>query len=151
MTDPMKGVFRGLDISAAGLRAELQRSEVVAANLSNMHRTGNAQHEPYRRRQVVFEEVLEDAKGALGADAHGRIGGGVQVAKVVEDQTPFPVFFQPGHPDADASGQVMSSNVDLFQELVDMNQIERSFDANLQAMKTYRTMMQNTITNMSTR
>ncbi|MCC7065301.1 MAG: flagellar basal body rod protein FlgC [Planctomycetes bacterium] len=151
MTDPMKGAFRGLDISTAGLRAEMQRSEVVAANLSNMHRTGNADHEPYRRRQVVFEELLEDALGSKGADAQGRVGGGVQVASVVEDQTPFPVFYQPGHPDADPTGKVQGSNVDLFQELVDMNQIERSFDANLQAMKTYRTMLQNTITNMSTR
>ena len=73
MTDPMKGAFRGLDISTAGLRAEMQRSEVVAANLSNMHRTGNADHEPYRRRQVVFEELLEDALGSKGADAQGRV------------------------------------------------------------------------------
>ena len=54
MTDPMKGVFRGLDIAGAGLRAELQRSEVVASNLSNMHRTGNATREPYRRRAIQF-------------------------------------------------------------------------------------------------
>lgn len=151
MSDPMTGVFRGFDISAAGLRAELQRSEVVAANLGNMHRTGNAEHEPYRRKAVVFEEVLEQARGEHGADARGLVGAGVAVATVVEDQTPFPVFYQPGHPDADATGKVLGSNVDLFQELVDMNQIERSFDANLQAMRSYRTMLQNTIQNMSTR
>lgn len=151
MSDPMKGVFRGFDISAAGLRAELARSEVVAANLGNMHRTGNATKEPYRRKTVVFEEVLDQVRGALGADERGMVGAGVAVAKVVEDQTPFPVFYQPGHPDADPTGKVMGSNVDLFQELVDMNQIERSFDANLQAMRSYRTMLQNTIQNMSTK
>ncbi len=147
MDDPMKGVFRGFDIAASGLRAELQRSEIVASNLGNMHRTGNAQKEPYRRKAIVFEEVLDqiDAKDV----AAGKLAGGVQMSRVVEDKTPFPVFYQPGHPDADETGKVLGSNVDLFQELVDMSTIERSFDANLTALRTYRSMLQNTITNMS--
>jgi flagellar basal body rod protein FlgC len=98
-----------------------------------MHRTGNAQKEPYRRKQLVFEELLLEQQSGPGGRP-GQVGGvaaGVQMAQVVEDETPFPVFYQPGHPDADASGQVLGSNVDLFQELVDMQVIERSFDANL--------------------
>jgi flagellar basal-body rod protein FlgC len=144
--DPMKGVFRGFDIAGSGLRAELQRSEIVASNLGNMHRTGNAQREPYRRKAVVFEEILEqmDAK-----DPASKLAGGVQLSRVVEDRSPFPVFYQPGHPDADETGKVLGSNVDLFQELVDMSVIERSFDANLTALRTYRGMLQNTIANMT--
>ena len=145
-TDPMKGVFRGFDIAGSGLRAELQRSEVVASNLANMHRTGNAQQEPYRRKALVFEEVLDQVNAD---DPETKLAGGVQVSKVVEDKTPFPVFYQPGHPDADETGKVLGSNVDLFQELVDMNVIERSFDANLTALRTYRGMLQSTLTNMS--
>jgi flagellar basal-body rod protein FlgC len=148
MKDPMQGVFRGFDIATAGLRAELQRSEVVASNLSNMHRTGNAEREPYRRRSVVFEEILDQT---AGPGARDQIGVGAAVARVVEDQTPFPVFYQPGHPDADAEGKVLGSNVDIFQELVDLTKVERSVDANLQAMRTYRSMLQNTIQNMSTK
>jgi flagellar basal-body rod protein FlgC len=148
MKDPMQGVFRGFDIATAGLRAELQRSEVVASNLSNMHRTGNAEREPYRRRSVVFEEILDQT---ASPGARDQIGVGAAVARVVEDQTPFPVFYQPGHPDADAEGKVLGSNVDIFQELVDLTKVERSVDANLQAMRTYRSMLQNTIQNMSTK
>ena len=47
MGDPMRGVFQGFDIASAGLRAELQRSEVVVSNLSNMHDTGNVNDPPY--------------------------------------------------------------------------------------------------------
>ena len=147
MTDPMSGVFRGFDIATTGLRAELQRSEIVASNLGNMHRTGNAKHEPYRRKVLVFEELLQSAakKGASGS----RDGiAGVAIARVVDDTSPFPVFYQPGHPDADESGKVLGSNVDLFQELVDMSVIERSFDANLTALRTYRGMLQNTLQNL---
>jgi flagellar basal-body rod protein FlgC len=150
MTEPMKGVFRGFDIATSGLRAELQRSEIVAANLRNMHRTGNASREPYRRKVVTFEELVEAAgrspgKGRGGSDERA---AGVKIARVAEDRSPFPVFYQPGHPDADESGKVLGSNVDLFQELVDMSLIERSFDANLTALRTYRGMLQNTLTHL---
>ncbi len=153
MTDPMKGVFRGFDIAGAGLRAELQRSEIVASNLGNMHKTGNAKNEPYRRKVLVFEELLEEAaRGSAGAGAKGGerdlVASGVHVARVAEDQSEFPVFYQPGHPDADETGKVLGSNVDLFQELVDMQVVSRSFDANLTALRTYRGMLQNTLTNM---
>ncbi|MFT7535635.1 MAG: flagellar basal-body rod protein FlgC [Hyphomicrobiaceae bacterium] len=143
MTDPMSGIFRGFDIATTGLRAELQRSEIVASNLGNMHRTGNAENLPYRRKVVVFEEALNQAKSATGGKDGAGIG--VAVARVTEDSTPFPVFYQPGHPDADEKGQVMGSNVELFKELVDMNIIQRSFDANLKSLKSYRGMLQNTL------
>lgn len=149
MKDPMGGMFQGLDVIASGLRAELQRSEVVAANLGNMHRTGNAEREPYRRKAVVFEEVLERMVGLQSVPGGERVAAGVEVTRVVEDRvTPFPRIHDPGHPDADAQGFVWTSNVDLFQELVDMAVIERSFQANLQAMRAYRGMLQSTITNI---
>ncbi len=143
MTNPMSGIFRGFDIASTGLRAELQRSEIVASNLGNMHRTGNAEKLPYRRKVVVFEEALNQAKEA--GVGKSDTGVGVAISRVAEDSTPFPVFYQPGHPDADEKGQVMSSNVDMFKELVDMNIIQRSFDANLKALKSYRGMLQNTL------
>ncbi|MFT4512154.1 MAG: flagellar basal-body rod protein FlgC [Planctomycetota bacterium] len=139
----MSGIFRGFDIATTGLRAEMQRSEIVASNLGNMHRTGNADKLPYRRKMVVFEEALSQAKSAGGGK--GEAGVGVSIARIAEDSTPFPVFHQPGHPDADENGEVMGSNVDLFKELVDMNIIQRSFDANLKSLKSYRGMLQNTL------
>ena len=146
----MKGVFHGFDIVTSGMRADMQRAEVVAANLGNMHRTGNAKKDPYRRRSVVFEEVLDTVSNLRGVEGGDRLAGGVRVKAIVEDQkTPFPSYRQPGNPDADEDGWVLGSNVDLFQELVDMSVIQRSFDANLTALRTYRSMLQNTISNMS--
>jgi flagellar basal-body rod protein FlgC len=150
MTDVTGGLFQGFDISASGLRAEMQRSEVVASNLGNMHRTGNASKLPYRRKSVVFQEVLDGVQGVRDVPGGEMVSGGVKVAKVVEDrQSPFPRFQSPGHVDADENGWVWSSNVDMFQELVDLNVIERSFEANLAAMRTYRTMLQSTLSNMT--
>lgn len=145
----MEGIFQGFDIAAAGMRAELLRSEIVSANISNMHSTGNRQREPYRRRTVVFQEVLDAAPGNERA---GLRAGGVRVARVVEDRrTPFPARYEPGHPDADENGFVLMSNVNLFKELVDLSSIERSFEADLAAMRTYRTMLQSAISNIGGR
>ena len=144
MVEALKGVFRGFDIATAGLRAELAKSEVVASNLVNMHRTGNSTNEPYRRKIAIFEEVLDTSMGKRGGDA----GYGTTVARVIEDQTPFPAFYQPGHPDADENGMVLGSNVEIFQELADMQVIARSVNANLAAMRTYRSMLQNVLQNM---
>lgn len=144
MVEALKGVFRGFDIAAAGMRAELQRSEIISSNLVNMHRTGNASREPYRRKIAHFDEMLDAA--LLG---RGGVGGqGAAVTRVIEDQTPFPTFYQPGHPDADENGMVLGSNVELFQELADMQVVSRSVDANLAAMRTYRGMLQRVVENM---
>ena len=58
-TNPMKGIFHGFDIASSGLRAEMQRSEIVAVNLANMNSVGNELNLPYQRRGVIFEEVLQ--------------------------------------------------------------------------------------------
>jgi flagellar basal-body rod protein FlgC len=149
MADPMQGIFQGFDIAASGLRAEMLRSDIVAANLGNMHRTGNKHREPYRRKSVVFEELLDRVHSAGRIDGGDKLAAGVRVAAVVEDrESKFPRLHSPGHPDADEDGWVWSSNVDVFHELVDLSIIERSFEANLAAMRTYRTMLQNTLNNM---
>ena len=145
----MTGVFQGLDIAASGLRAELQRSEVVAANLANIHgRTADGQ--PYRRKSVVFEEVLRDVRGSSfdGVSGSHQLAAGVRVSKVYEDRvSPFLEVYDPGHVHANSEGFVLMSNVDIFREMIDMTIIERSFQANLTAMRSYRSMLQSTINN----
>ncbi len=144
--DSMKGVFQGLDISASGLSAELLRAEVVAANISNMNSTGGIDRDPYRRKGVLFAEMLNEISDSSISVDGKPMASGVEVREVFEDvETPFQMRHMPGHPDADAEGWVRTSNVDVFKEMVDMMAIERGFQANLSAMRTYRTMLQSTV------
>ena len=155
MNDPMQGVFRGFDIATSGLRAELQRSEIVVANLSNMHDTGNISDPPYRRKAVVFEEVMESVVGGE------KMAGGVNIKQIYEDRvTPFRRFYDESHPDAfhdeenpdnPENGWVYGTNVDLFQEMVDLMMIERSYQTKLASLRSYRNMVRNTITNIGRR
>ena len=45
-----------LDIVGSALTAERYRSEVILQNIANTKTTMTASGEPYRRKQVVFEE-----------------------------------------------------------------------------------------------
>lgn len=161
MNDPMLGVFQGFDIAASGLRAEMQRSEVVVANLSNMHDTGNLNDPPYRRKAVVFEEVMQEMAGLHGIPGGDKLAGGVRVREIYEDRvTPYRRFYDEDHPDAfhdesdpdnPENGWVYGTNVDLFQEMVDLMMIERSYQTKLASLRSYRDMVRDTITNIGRR
>ena len=149
--NPMTGVFRGFDIAGSGLQAEMQRSEIIAVNLSNMNSIGNKANPPYQRRGVVFEEVLDQSarstlEGVAGSEG---LATGVRVREIYADgQTPFEHLYAPYHPNADKAGYVLRSNVNMFKELVDMSIVERSFQANLSALRTYRSMLQAAVQNI---
>ena len=147
--DTMNGVFQGFDIIGSALHAEMQRSEIVASNLANMHVTRTADGEPYRRKMVVFEELLgNQIRGLDDVDGGSSVPGGVRLSRVNSDyQTEFVATYDPGHEHANEEGFVLRSNVDMFRELMDMTVIRRSFEANLAAMRSYRGMLQSTITN----
>lgn len=118
-------VFQGLSVSASALRAERARMGLIAQNLSQASVTDRGDGTPYRRKEAVFETVLE-----------GTLAGGVQVSDVVEDtNTPMVKQYRPGHPDADANGMVTLPNVNTAFEMVDLMQSARAYEANLEAMQ----------------
>jgi flagellar basal-body rod protein FlgC len=140
--------FGGLDISASGLTAERLRMDVTAENLANAQTTRGANGQPYRRKEVV----LQEAPGSFGASLSQAMGGGaagstggVQVAGVVEDQTPLKRVYDPGHPDADAQGYVSMPNVDTVTEMVDLISASRAYEANVTAMNAAKQMFAHTL------
>lgn len=148
--DAMRGIFFGFDIIGAGLRTEMQRSEVVAANIGNMHVTRGPDGLPWRRLVASVNEARpESFLAALQGQGGARVDGGAHVVEVTKDTvTPFIPRHDPGHPHADENGYVLMSNVDLFKEMVDMAVIQRSFEANLATMRAYRGMLQAAVNNM---
>lgn len=68
-------------------------------------------------------------------------GLGVGLTGVVEDPTPLKVVYMPGHPDADAEGNVTMPNVDIVKEMVDMISASRAYDANVQITNAAKSMI----------
>ncbi len=61
---------------------------------------------------------------------------------VEADPAPLPQVYDPGHPDADDSGFVTMPNVSVAQEMVDMITASRSYEANLQALRSLKSMVE---------
>jgi flagellar basal-body rod protein FlgC len=130
-------IFQSLDITASALTAQRLRMDVISSNMANVDTTRarlvNGQWEPYRRKFVVMEPRQEGFSTYLQAAMNSRssVGSGVKVTKIMEDQTPFKLVYDPSHPDADPNGYVRLPNVDPLKEMVDLMSATRSYEANV--------------------
>jgi flagellar basal-body rod protein FlgC len=134
-----------MQISASGLTAERLRLDVISNNLANVNTTRTTSGQPYRRQQCVFgsrdggssfASALARAQGG-GSGA----GGGVAVTAIEPDMAhDFKVVYNPGHPDADAKGNVRMPNVDPIVEMVDMISATRAYEAGVTAINSAKQM-----------
>lgn len=133
------GSFSSFDISASGIYAQRVRLDVIANNIANAESTRTAGGGPYRRQTVTFKAVYEDAVGNRMRPA------GVRVEGVNEDPTDYRTVYDPGHPDADASGYVRMPNVNVVEEMVDMVSATRAYEANIAALNAAKAMISSAI------
>ncbi|MCA0384191.1 MAG: flagellar basal body rod protein FlgC [Firmicutes bacterium] len=134
--------FNSINVSATGLTAERLRMDLISENIANANVTRTASGTPYRRKVAVFraqeadsfQQMLEVAKGARG------LGNGVEVAGIVEDQSPFKKEYNPNHPDADEEGYVSLPNVEVVNEMINMISASRAYEANITAVNTTKAM-----------
>lgn len=125
-----------VNVSASGLRAQSLRMRLIAENLANadsVSRTPGG--EPYRRRVASFASEVDRANGSAG----------VKVDTIENDPSPFQRVYNPGSPAADTKGYVQMPNVNGLFETADMKAAQRSYEANLSAIETARTLTMRTI------
>ncbi|MGI6669483.1 MAG: flagellar basal body rod protein FlgC [Acetivibrionales bacterium] len=138
------GYFSALDIGASALTAQRLRMDTISQNIANASTTRTDEGTPYRRRLVVFRERkyagAPFSEYLTAASRERCIGGGVKVARIVEDESPFKKVYDPGHPDADAEGYVEMPNVDIITEMVNMISASRAYEANVTAINTTKSM-----------
>lgn len=125
-------LFSGLRTSATGVTAERVRIDTIAENIAQAEVTRSPEGGPYKRKVVHFEPLLK--KNEDGS----RTTAGVRVSKIgTDDATPFEVVHDPGHPDADAQGNVLYPNVNSTKEMADLILAMRAYEANLNAQDTF--------------
>ncbi|MDQ8185937.1 flagellar basal body rod protein FlgC [Pelagicoccus sp. SDUM812002] len=130
----------GIDSTSSALQAEKLRMDIIGQNIANAHTTSGPDGKPYQRQMVQFEAKLLE----LGRDQNGQMqtAQGVNVRSIQTDDTPGSLVFNPGHPDADDKGMVRLPNVSLTHEMVDLISASRSYEANLQVVRTSKQMAQ---------
>jgi flagellar basal-body rod protein FlgC len=140
--------FDSLNIAASGLTAERVRMDVTSENLANAQTTDGANGQPYQRQEVELQQVGGSTFGSTLAGAMGSgssTPGGVEVAGIVNDPTPDQLVYDPGHPGANAQGYVKMPNVNPVTEMTDLIDESDSYQADVTAMDTAKTMFTKTL------
>ncbi len=139
--------FRSMAIAASGLSAQRVRIDAIATNIANAETTRAADGMPFRRRVVELREIpYADLAAAAGNTPRlpqraGVHAGGVEVVGMAEDPTPGPLIYDPGHPDANEAGYVERPNVRITEEMVDLMEARRLYEANATVFEAVKAML----------
>lgn len=141
-------VFGAMNVSATGMTAQSVRRDIISQNIANVNTTRDANGVPYKKKNVVFEEksvtsfdmALDLSMGATGIGLDG-----VKVSRIVEDDSEGRMVYDPSHPDADEDGYVTYPNVNVVQEMTDLIDASRAYEANVTAFNATKAMYMKTL------
>lgn len=122
-----------LDIASTGMAAQRLRVQLIASNIANSETTRTKEGGPYRRKDAVFRAQDMGFSGALAS-------AGVKVAEIRTSQEPFLTRYEPGHPDANADGVVSYPNVNPVEEMVNLTEASRAYEANIAVVRSAKAM-----------
>ena len=127
---------KSIAIAASGLRAQAGRMRVISENIANADSTGQgAGSDPFRRKIATFTSQMDNTLDA-------RL---VALGRVRTDPSDFITKHEPGHPAADANGNVKRPNINPLIEMNDMREAQRSYEANINVIGATRRMIQRTL------
>lgn len=136
----MRKMLGAINTSLSGLDAAAKRVEASASNVANARNT------------IRIEDARTEAGGA-GRDRtappvyepvrvyQSSDGGGGTRAEFVSVEPPHVKAYDPGNRLADDDGMVARPNVDYVQEVVNLNQAEHAYKANLKVIATENAMI----------
>ena len=132
-------MFTALDVSTSGLVAQRARLNAISSNLANMSTTRNesGELEAYTPRYVTFQT---DTSITTPGGGQGVKVGSVEYANVKPN-----IRHMPGHPDADADGNVAFPNIDMTTEFVDALEATRAYEANIGVIEITKDLGQRTL------
>ncbi len=139
-------LFSLLSVSNSGMNAQRYRAELIVENLANAETTRTPDGGPYRRRDAVFESGAQSSP--FSAVFQSELGSGVEgvsVSEVVVDGREPDRRYVPGHPDADENGYVAFPRLNPAEEMVDLMNATRGYQANVSAMTAVKDMINKSI------
>jgi flagellar basal-body rod protein FlgC len=139
-------LLSALSVSASGMSAQRQRTELLVENLANSDTTRTPEGGPYRRKDAVFAADPSAAQFSSMFDREMNAGPvGVRVADVVTDTRDPEKRYQPGHPDADKDGYVSFPRMNPAEDMVDLLGASRNYQANVSAISAVKDMIQKSL------
>ena len=140
------GFFDGYNVSSSGMSAQRTRINVVSANIANAKTTHTQEGGPYKKQQVVFEDILlasgkktnsndVEKTNNISSDIALR---GVGVKSIVQSDAKPVMRYEPAHPDANEQGYVAYPDINPVIEMVDLIEAMRSYEANVASFNTHK-------------
>jgi flagellar basal-body rod protein FlgC len=139
------GFFDGYNVATSGMSAQRERINIVSSNIANAQTTHTMDGGPYKKQNVVFQEMLLDNDGKkTKIDPDNQIDPlslrGVGVKEIIESKDNPMMKYEPNHPDANKDGYVAYPNINPVIEMVDLIEAMRSYEANVSSFKTQKDM-----------
>ena len=140
------GFFDGYDVATSGMSAQRTRINVVSSNIANAKTTNTIEGGPYKKKEVIFEEVLLSHSNKISNNDLEKISDnnhqngikGVAVNSIVQSKNNPIMKYEPNHPDANEKGYVAYPNINPVVEMVDLIEAMRSYEANVATFNTHR-------------
>lgn len=132
-------IFTTFKISASALKANRIRLNTISSNLANVETTSTPEGGPYKKKSVYFETKPMAFKDHMESHLRNSTQG-VQVTKILEDNDPPQLIYNPDHPDSREDGYVELPNVNVLKEMVDLMNATRSYQANATTIKSAKRM-----------
>jgi flagellar basal-body rod protein FlgC len=121
-------MWNDLKVSLSALDANQKWMEVITNNLANARTVKTPEGGPYKRQTVTFEKMTDEE------------GGGVKIGPVLQEDRPPEMHYEPGSPLADAKGMVAYPAIDLAQEMTELSEAGRAYEANSVALSNSKEM-----------
>lgn len=138
------GLYDGYDVTSSGMSAQRTRINIVSANIANAQTTHTQGGGPYKKQNVIFEEMLVQAQNKVNSGNSDSVKNttlplsGVGVKTILESKDKPIMKFEPGHPDANDDGYVAYPNINPVVEMVDLIEAMRSYEANVSAFTAHK-------------
>ena len=132
-------IFNTFKIGASALKAHKTRLDTISSNIANAETTQTPEGGPYKKKSVYFQSKPLSFSEQLDASTRNAVQG-VEVTRIVEDQSDPRLVYNPSHPDANEEGYVEMPNISVLKEMVDMMSATRSYQANVTTIKSAKRM-----------
>lgn len=132
-------IFDSMRINSSGLSLERLKLDTISSNIANVNTTRTQEGGPYQKKTVVFEESLmqktSDLAGSINQKSFGVRATGIEASDEIV------IEYNPTHPDADEYGYVSKSNVNMADEMIEMMNTIRTYEANVTATNASKNML----------
>ncbi|HCM88667.1 MULTISPECIES: flagellar basal body rod protein FlgC [Vagococcus] len=129
------GVFDSFNINTSGLTLERMKLDTISTNIANVNTTRTEEGGPYKRKTVTFQESLNRETNNSNYKSFGVKTTGIRQDEEVR------TIYQPDHPDADDRGYLEIPNVNLSDEMLNMMNTLRTYEANATAFESSKNLM----------